>query len=152
MNYIDLFAGAGGLSEGFLQAGYTPVAHIEMNSDAAQTLKTRVCYHYLKQNNNLAPYRRYERGEITREQLYALIPNELINSVINEAISDESINGIFETVDGLLGDEEVDVVIGGPPCQAYSLVGRAKGTGGDDDHRNYLYRLYCRFRIPIDRP
>lgn len=145
MNYIDLFAGAGGLSEGFLQAGYTPVAHIEMNSDAAQTLKTRVCYHYLKQNNNLAPYRRYERGEITREQLYALIPNELINSVINEAISDESINGIFETVDGLLGDEEVDVVIGGPPCQAYSLVGRAKGTGGDDDHRNYLYRLYCRF-------
>jgi DNA (cytosine-5)-methyltransferase 1 len=86
MNYIDLFAGAGGLSEGFLQAGYTPIAHIEMNSDAAHTLKTRVCYHFLKQNNNLAPYRCYERGEITRDQLYALVPNELINSVA-EALS-----------------------------------------------------------------
>ena len=145
MNYIDLFAGAGGLSEGFLQAGYTPVAHIEMNSDAAQTLKTRVCYHYLKQNNNLAPYRRYQRGQITRTQLYALVPDVLLDSVINEAISEDSISGIFETVDELLDEEEVDVIIGGPPCQAYSLVGRAKGTGGNDDHRNYLYRLYCRF-------
>lgn len=145
MNYIDLFAGAGGLSEGFLQAGYTPVAHIEMNSDAAQTLKTRVCYHYLKQNNNLAPYRRYQRGQITRTQLYALVPDVLLDSVINEAISEDSISGIFETVDELLGEEVVDVIIGGPPCQAYSLVGRAKGTGGNDDHRNYLYRLYCRF-------
>lgn len=145
MNYIDLFAGAGGLSEGFLQAGYTPVAHIEMNSDAAQTLKTRVCYHYLKQNNNLAPYRRYQRGQITRTQLYALVPDVLLDSVINEAISEDSISGIFEIVDELLGEEVVDVIIGGPPCQAYSLVGRAKGTGGNDDHRNYLYRLYCRF-------
>lgn len=145
MNYIDLFAGAGGLSEGFWQAGYTPIAHIEMNRDAAQTLKTRVCYHYLKEHNNLAPYRRYERGKITREQLYTFVPNELLDSVINIAISYESIAGIFNIVDSLLGKEPVDIIIGGPPCQAYSLVGRAKGTGGDDDHRNYLYRLYCRF-------
>lgn len=145
MNYIDLFAGAGGLSEGFWQAGYTPIAHIEMNRDAAQTLKTRVCYHYLKEHNNLAPYRRYERGKITREQLYTFVPNELLDSVINIAISYESIAGIFNIVDSLLGKDPVDIIIGGPPCQAYSLVGRAKGTGGDDDHRNYLYRLYCRF-------
>lgn len=145
MNYIDLFAGAGGLSEGFIQAGYTPVAHIEMNSEASQTLKTRVCYHYLKEHNNLAPYRRYERGQITREQLYALVPNELLDSVINKEISNESISGIFKSIDTLLGEDTVDVIIGGPPCQAYSLVGRAKGTGGYDDHRNYLYRLYCRF-------
>ena len=43
MNYIDLFAGAGGLSEGFIQAGYEPVAHVEMNEDASNTLKTRAC-------------------------------------------------------------------------------------------------------------
>ena len=39
MNYIDLFAGAGGLSEGFIQAGYEPVAHVEMNAEASYTLK-----------------------------------------------------------------------------------------------------------------
>ena len=43
MNYIDLFAGAGGLSEGFTSVGFEPVAHIEMNIDAAFTLKTRAC-------------------------------------------------------------------------------------------------------------
>lgn len=42
MNYIDLFAGAGGLSEGFMQMGFNPVAHIEMNSDACNTIKTRI--------------------------------------------------------------------------------------------------------------
>ena len=50
MNYIDLFAGAGGLSEGFLQNGFSPLAHVEMNEDACLTLKTRLCYHYLKDN------------------------------------------------------------------------------------------------------
>lgn len=45
-NFIDLFAGAGGLSEGFIQAGFSPVAHVEMNSYAAQTLETRTAYFY----------------------------------------------------------------------------------------------------------
>lgn len=47
-NFIDLFAGAGGLSEGFLQAGFNPVAHVEMNEFAAKTLETRSAYYYLK--------------------------------------------------------------------------------------------------------
>ena len=47
-NFIDLFAGAGGLSEGFLQAGFSPVAHVEMNESAAKTLETRSAYYYLK--------------------------------------------------------------------------------------------------------
>lgn len=44
-NFIDLFAGAGGLSEGFIQAGFRPVAHVEMNEYAAKTLETRSAYY-----------------------------------------------------------------------------------------------------------
>lgn len=50
--FIDLFAGAGGLSEGFIRAGYTPIAHIEMNKDACNTLKTRSAFHYLQKNGH----------------------------------------------------------------------------------------------------
>lgn len=150
MNYIDLFAGAGGLSEGFIQAGYTPVAHVEMNEDASNTLRTRACYHWLKANDRLAEYYAYELGEISRDDLYALVPKVELDRVINETISEESIDGIFESIDALLHANRdwngtVNIIIGGPPCQAYSIVGRAKGTGGEDDQRNFLYRMYCRF-------
>lgn len=48
LSYIDLFAGAGGLSEGFISARFNPIAHVEMNKDACDTLKTRTAYHWLK--------------------------------------------------------------------------------------------------------
>ena len=51
-NFIDVFAGAGGLSEGFLQAGFRPVAHVEMNEYAAKTLETRSAYYYLKNSGS----------------------------------------------------------------------------------------------------
>ncbi len=151
MNYIDLFAGAGGLSEGFLQAGFEPVAHIEMNSDACNTIRTRACYYYLKNTNHLDIYLNYERGNISRSELYQAVPQEVLNSVINAQISEESIKDIFLNVDALLAanpnfNNTVDVIIGGPPCQAYSLIGRAvKDDNMENDPRNYLYKLYCRF-------
>lgn len=83
MNYIDLFAGAGGLSEGFINAGFTPVAHVEMDKAACFTLKTRIAFHYLKSISKLHIYNLYLRGEITRAELYHNVPDELIKSVIN---------------------------------------------------------------------
>ena len=53
MNFIDLFAGAGGLSDGFVSVGFNPIAHIEMNEYASLTLKTRTCYYYLKEHRRL---------------------------------------------------------------------------------------------------
>ena len=59
LTYIDLFAGAGGLSEGFIRQGFTPIAHVEMNKYACETIKTRVACHYLKQNGDFSKYESY---------------------------------------------------------------------------------------------
>ena len=84
-NFIDLFAGAGGLSEGFIaQGNFVPIAHVEMNKYASETLKTRACYYYLAENNLLSVYRNYLTGQITREQLYASVPFGLLNTIINK--------------------------------------------------------------------
>ena len=157
MNYLDLFAGAGGLSEGFARIGATAVAHVELNKDAAETLKTRVAYYYLLQNNRLDEYRQYQRTYHLdrrervrlREAFLRNIPNDVLASVINEEISEDTIQGIFDRIDEQMRIQEVeelDLVIGGPPCQAYSVVGRSRtGSNNDNDPRHYLYRLYVQF-------
>lgn len=146
LNYIDLFAGAGGLSEGFIKAGYKPVAHVEMDEAACYTLKTRTAYHYLKGTKNEAKYIDYLKGLIIRNELYSLIPAAEMDSVINLALSDENNNEIFKRIDKQLNKKEVDLIIGGPPCQAYSLVGRARSENRmATDPRNHLYLQYAKY-------
>lgn len=81
-SYIDIFAGAGGLSEGFLKNGFNAIAHIEMNEDACLTLKTRLCYYYLKKCGRVSDYYRYLRREISRDILYSMVPKSLLDTVI----------------------------------------------------------------------
>lgn len=145
-NYLDLFAGAGGLSEGFTRAGYDPVAHIEMDTAACYTLKTRASYHWLKRENKLDIYSRYLNGEITREDFYKNIPQSIIDTVLNYEISNDTLPKIFSEVDKLLNGKRLDLIIGGPPCQAYSLAGRSRSeTKMVGDKRNYLYKHYAEF-------
>lgn len=149
MRCIDLFAGAGGLSEGFKRAGFEVLAHVEMDPFAALTLKTREAYYYLKENNMLDIYRSYLLGNITRDNLYASIPENVLQKIICECISDETIESIFNYIDNLLvqsNENEVDVLIGGPPCQAYSTAGRGRLPDKmKKDERNYLYLQYIKF-------
>ena len=144
IRFIDLFAGCGGLSEGFIQAGYTPVAHVEMDKAACFTLKTRMAYHWLKKNGKLADYCAYLRDKISRDEFYKMIPSQILDSVINEEVGEKTLESLFEKIDAAKGDETIDLIVGGPPCQAYSLVGRARKSM-EGNPRNYLFRYYIEF-------
>lgn len=147
--FIDLFAGAGGLSEGFIRAGFTPIAHIEMNKDACNTLKTRAAFHYLKVEGKLSVYEDYLKNKVEKidgTDLWSKVPQNITRKVICATIGEKTIGDIFSNVDKLKGEKEVDVIIGGPPCQAYSVAGRARmGKDVEKDPRNELYKYYVRF-------
>jgi len=149
LNYIDLFAGAGGLSEGFKNQSFNPIAHVEMDVAACHTLTTRAAYHYLKEKNQSAEYVSYLKGDINRIDLYNNIPDEIKNSIINLGISEANNESIFNKIDqqlDLIEDKQIDLIVGGPPCQAYSLVGRARSEHNmQRDPRNYLYVQYANY-------
>lgn len=149
ITYIDLFAGAGGLSEGFHRAGFQDIAHIEMDINACDTLLTRQAYHIL---SNLGPkykniYINYLKGLLTKEELYSKTPNFNKDKVINAVISETTIPDIFKKIDNLLDGRNVDLIIGGPPCQAYSLAGRSRvgKETMENDPRASLYIEYAKF-------
>ena len=147
--FIDLFAGAGGLSEGFVRAGFTPIAHVEMDKYACDTLRTRAAYHYLLEKKKLDIYKKYlsekKAGE-NGEKLWNKVPSTVTDSVIHETISSSTIERIFQKIDSLKGKDSVDLIIGGPPCQAYSIVGRSRmGKSVEEDPRNELYKFYVKF-------
>ena len=145
-NYLDLFAGAGGLSEGFIRAEFNPIAHVEMNRAACFTLRTRMAYHWFKENGNIERYAEYLNEGINRTNLYAQVPEAAIQSVINAEIAEKTLPDIFDQIDGLLEDQKLDLIIGGPPCQAYSIAGRSRSPNKmKSDKRNYLYVFYAKF-------
>lgn len=144
--YIDLFAGAGGLSEGFIRAGFEPIAHVEIDEAACYTLKTRTAYHYLKSVKKYDTYISYLKGEIARNDLYSLVPSALLDAIVNLPIGSDFNPSIHKKIEKQILEKEVDLIIGGPPCQAYSLVGRARSANGmSGDPRNYLYVQYAKY-------
>lgn len=147
MNFIDLFAGAGGLSEGFMRAGFKSVAHVEKDRSACYTLKTRLAYYYLLRKNKIDIYIDYLKGVISRVELYKHIPEKILNSVINAEISGKTNPEIFIQIDEYKGKRDIDLIIGGPPCQAYSDVGRPALKHKKNDERKMLYLDYAKYLI-----
>ena len=146
LRYLDLFAGAGGLSEGFIRAGFMPVSHVEMDTAACYTLKTRLAYKWLQKQGREQVYNDYLNGDLSRAEFYAEIPDRVLSTVLNYEISWENIEEIFKKVDENLHGKKIDLIVGGPPCQAYSLIGRARDENSMlGDKRNYLYILYGEF-------
>ena len=146
MNVIDLFAGAGGLSEGFVQAGFNIVGQVEMNRSAVDTLKTRMLYHELRRRNLDSVYIDYVLGERSRHQILEEYDLQGIdNSVLCEKI-DDNYGQVIKKLQKVTGKKRIDIIIGGPPCQAYSYIGRARDANKmRSDQRNHLYKYYIEF-------
>ena len=144
MTVLDLFSGAGGLSEGFFRVGATFVGHVEADAHACKTLRTRTAYWNLKNKNKLNIYYDYLLKKITTEELWDKAEVKNSNDVINIPISDDSFDEITKIIKQNLKDKnikKVDLIIGGPPCQAYSVIGRArmKESVKCDPRNFYIY-------------
>ena len=113
--FIDLFAGCGGLSEGFYRLGFRALAHVEINHWACETLRRRMRYYGYKN-----------------------VDKEVIEH-------DITASDIIEKIEEAVGGRNVDIIIGGPPCQAYSTAGRVRDAQGmATDPRNYLFESYVK--------
>lgn len=163
-NYvIDLFSGAGGLTEGFANEGFDIIAHIEKDPWACETLKTRICYHWLRKNNLLNIYNNYlkltesiSKNTTLKEQIfYHRYPElkDLTTRVFNKTFGDTSKSpdtissaDAIRYINNIIKKNQISsisTVIGGPPCQAYSLIGRGRmGEQASNDDRNFLFRYY----------
>lgn len=165
---IDLFAGPGGLGEGFsseLRNGEQPfriALSVEKDAHAHKTLSLRAFYRYFLHEGEPIPddYYKHIAGEITLDELFEK------HIAAHEAVKAEALCATLggEDCPDSFFDKKITValngrkdwlLIGGPPCQAYSLVGRARmqnaadykkkqGHSFNEDHRHKLYREYLR--------
>ena len=156
---VDLFAGPGGLAEGFSAhpgedgRAFEICLSVERESSAFATLRLRS---FVRQFGRDIPeaYYEYIAGRTDRDQLIAAYPDQWaaactetrqleLGSPGTDRIIDPILEGIREAASGNA------ILVGGPPCQAYSLVGRARNSGiadykASEDKRHFLYREYIR--------
>ena len=140
--FIDLFAGCGGLSEGFLQTGrFNALAHVEWEKPMVETLRNRLVT-------------QWRESEADAKKKVILFDIQKTEELINGNWSEESIttyggenSDIVQKkgLKGIIGNKHVDFIIGGPPCQAYSIHGRATDKNSMNyDYRNYLFESFCK--------
>lgn len=127
---IDLFAGCGGLMDGFEQSGlYTTLACVEWEKAPCDNLKKRLSDKWHYKDANL----RVLRFDIQRT-------DELFSGWDNDSDYGSSCG-----LDNLVANNPIDLIIGGPPCQAYSIAGRIRDPHNmKNDYRNYLFESYLK--------
>ena len=128
INVIDLFAGCGGLTDGFLQTGqYNTLAAVDWELPTIKTLKNRLIKKWKYDDPKKVIHFDIQR---TKELLFGFDDDEFGKST-----------GLVNLING----QNVDLVVGGPPCQAYSMAGRVRDKNGmQDDYRNFLFESYVK--------
>jgi DNA (cytosine-5)-methyltransferase 1 len=171
---IDLFAGPGGLGEGFSrfpigsrEKAFRIALSIEKDPYAHRTLTTRAFFRQFPEGEAPPEYYAYLRGEITRDELFSKYKQQATTAQEEAQLrtlgQDQEIYSLIEEA---ISGQKTWVLIGGPPCQAYSLAGRSRMLGlvqqpneserafaarkkanalkFDGDHRHTLYKEYLR--------
>lgn len=163
---VDLFAGPGGLGEGFAAFAdphikFRGAISIEKDEWAHRTLLLRTFFRSFGSGKAPQEYYRYLRGEIKADALFAAYPQETAAAraaCLHAELGVTAPQLINFRIRKALGSNPWWVLIGGPPCQAYSIVGRSrmKNTPREEfekDKRHYLYREYlrilARFKPPV---
>ncbi len=155
---VDLFAGCGGLSEGFRQEEFEVIADVEMDRWACETLRTRHLFYDLQRvKSGVGHYTRYVQGKTTKERIWEKHPEireHIDHRVINTEMSDETVEDVIQDIlksQIHFSVRRINVLIGGPPCQPYSLIGRARDPKRmKGDNRHFLYRHYLRVLESIE--
>ena len=159
---IDLFAGPGGLGEGFAsfrrdgsrRPPFKIRLSVEKDPYAHQTLELRSFYRQFVYLDVPEEYYQYLRGQLTRTELFERYPHQAKAAREEARLAElgtqdnENINRWIEERLSKCSSKNW-VLIGGPPCQAYSVIGRSRMRSGDPekfdkDHRHFLYREYLR--------
>lgn len=157
---IDLFAGPGGLGEGFgsLRLSHNSYAFrtaisIEKDPPAHRTLQLRHFFRSFAPDSIHEDYYQYLEGAINLEELYERHPNEAShakNTAWLCTLGEEPRENVKRRISRALNGEAKWALVGGPPCQAYSLAGRSRMSGQEDfesDPRHFLYKEYLRILI-----
>ena len=155
--YIDLFAGAGGLTIGFGNKGF----HLEMANDIAEqalnTLKKNLVKTHPETNENRVIlgdikelYEHLGNGDVTYDMQGHMVIETNKEVELRKQVPSVKDNAGIKNI--LSGISHVDVLAGGPPCQGFSLIGRSKKAtleertkGFIDDPRNQLFKYYLKF-------
>ncbi|MFC1991467.1 DNA cytosine methyltransferase [Chloroflexota bacterium] len=167
---VDIFAGPGGLGEGFASfedSGTRPFKiflSIEKDPTAYETLKLRSFFRQFIQGDAPDEYYQYLRGEIERDELFNKYPAEHKKAKqetwrVELGSRKATPQRVDKRVKRALKHSKTWVLIGGPPCQAYSLIGRVRikheskknQEDFEKDHRHFLYREYLKI-IAVHQP
>ena len=157
---VDVFAGCGGLSEGFSLLNrngtfpFNVLLHIEKEKAPVRTLHLRTFYHQFRESGVPESYYDYIRGQIDLEDLLRQHPAEVSEAgrrCLQAELGDPETDAemVNQRISEAISETEDWVLIGGPPCQAYSVIGRSRnqskaGYNFNTDHRSQLYKEYLK--------
>lgn len=140
--FIDLFAGCGGLSEGFLASNsFEGLAHVEWELPMVNTLRNRLEKKW--DHTQEDAFKRVIHFDIqkTKELINGSWTKETKNIYEDTNHPDIALGGLKK----IINKKKIDFIIGGPPCQAYSIAGRAQDKNSmKDDYRNYLFESFVK--------